>query len=243
MKQGKIEDITLYSKALEEDMQLLIHLPHNYSPLYKYSILIASDGKDYFQLGRIGRVVDEFLEADEIENIIVVGVPYKSVAERRRMYHPDGDRHEAYIRFLAHELVPYIDEHYPTYQIGAGRGLIGDSLAASISLLTALKYPNIFGKVILHSPYVNDSVIKLVEQAKDPSSFSIYHVIGEDETEVNTTVDGIQNFITPNRQLNKVLTEKGFQYFYEEFKGDHTWKYWQPDVRRAIKMVYGELSN
>ena len=49
MKYGKIEDITIYSKALDEEMQLLIHLPHNYSPLYKYSVLIASDGKDYFQ--------------------------------------------------------------------------------------------------------------------------------------------------------------------------------------------------
>ena len=85
------------------------------------------------------------------------------------MYHPEGDRREAYIRFLAHELVPYMDDNYPTYQIGAGRGLIGDSLAATISLLTALKYPNIFGKVILHSPYVDDSVLEKVEAAEDPS--------------------------------------------------------------------------
>src|SRR4051794_40812975 len=102
MKYGKIDDITIYSKELGEDMQLLIHLPHNYSPLFKYSVLIASDGKDYFQYGRIGRVVDELMDAGEIENVIVVGVPYKSVLERRRMYHPDGDRREAYIRFLAH---------------------------------------------------------------------------------------------------------------------------------------------
>ncbi|WP_342512904.1 esterase family protein [Sporosarcina sp. FSL K6-1522] len=239
MKYGKIEDITIYSQELDEEMQLLIHLPHQYSPLYKYSVLIASDGKDYFQYGRIGRVVDELRDAEEIEDVIVVGVPYKSVKERRRMYHPDGDRHEAYIRFLAHELVPYIDANYPTYQVGAGRGLIGDSLAATISLLAAAKYPNIFGKVILHSPYVNDYVLKTVEAVKDPSCFSIYHVIGEGENEVKTTVDGIQDFLTPNRSLNDVLERKGFPYFYEEFKGDHTWKHWQPDVPRAILMTYG----
>ncbi|MFS0688422.1 esterase family protein [Sporosarcina sp. 179-K 8C2 HS] len=235
MKYGKIEEIHFYSKALDEDMQLLIHLPHQYSPLYKYSVLIASDGKDYFQYGRIGRVVDELVSEGDINNMIVVGIPYKSVEERRRMYHPDGDRHEDYIRFLAHELVPYIDENYPTYQVGAGRGLIGDSLAATISLLTALKYPNCFGKVILHSPYVDDYVMKKVETLKDPSSFSIYHVIGEEETEVKTTQDGTQDFLTPNRELNKLIKRKGFSYFYEEFKGNHTWKYWQQDIRRAIK--------
>lgn len=235
MKYGKIEEVNFYSNALNEDMQLLIHLPQQYSPLYKYSVLFASDGKDYFQYGRIGRVVDELVHDGEIGNMIVVGIPYKSVSERRRMYHPDGDRHENYIRFLAHELVPYIDAHYPTYQIGAGRGLIGDSLAATISLLTALKYPNCFGKVILHSPFVNDSVLEKVEAHKDVSTFSIYHVIGKDETEVKTTEDGVQDFLTPNRQLNTLIKKKGFSYFYEEFDGDHTWKHWQKDVRRSIQ--------
>lgn len=239
MKYGKIEDITLYSKELDEDMQLLIHLPHNYSPLYKYSVLFASDGKDYFQYGRIGRVVDELMDADDIENVIVVGIPYKSVLERRRMYHPQGDRHEAYIRFLAHELVPYMDANYPTYQIGAGRGLIGDSLAATVSLLTALKYPNCFGQVILHSPYVDELVFEAVENAQSPSHLSIYHVVGQGETEVKTTVDGIRDFLTPNRLLKDLIEKIGFPYFYEEFEGDHTWKHWQPDVRRAIHKTYG----
>lgn len=241
MEYGKIEEVFFYSKALDEEMQLLIHLPSQYSPLYKYSVLIASDGKDYFQYGRIGRVVDELVDEGDINNMIVVGVPYKSVTERRRMYHPEGDRHEDYIRFLAHELVPYIDENYPTYQVGAGRGLIGDSLAATISLLTAAKYPNCFGKVILHSPYVDDYVLEKVEAVKDPSAFSIYHVIGEEETEVKTTQDGTQDFLAPNRELNKLIKRKGFSYFYDEFKGDHTWKHWQQDVPRAIKHSFGDI--
>ncbi|MFD1929124.1 alpha/beta hydrolase [Sporosarcina siberiensis] len=240
MEYGKIKEVTFYSKALDEDMQLLIHLPHNYSELYKYSILIASDGKDYIQYGRIGRVIDELIDAREIENVIVVGVPYKSVSERRRLYHPEGDRHEAYLRFLARELVPYMDENYPTYQVGDGRGLIGDSLAATISLLAAAKYPNTFGKVLLHSPYVDHSVLEAVKAVQDPSRFSIYHVIGSEETTVKTADNEIKDFLTPNRELKKLIEIKGFPYFYEEFKGDHTWKYWQPDVRRAISMVYGE---
>lgn len=238
MKQGKIEEVTLFSEALGEDMQILIHLPYNYTPLYKYAVLIGSDGKDYIQYGRVGRVIDELIDEGEIEDVIFIGVPYKSVSERRRMYHPDGDKREAYIRFLAHELVPYLDEHYPTYQIGSGRGLIGDSLAATISLLTAAKYPSIFGKVILHSPYVDDFVLEKVNAVKDASAFSIYHVIGKEETEVKTQVDGIQDFLTPNRSLNELIEKKGFQHFYEEFDGDHTWKHWQPDMRRAIAMTF-----
>ncbi len=240
MKQGKLDEFIIKSKALGEDMQVIVYLPHNYTPLYKYNILIASDGKDYIQYGRVGRVIDEFIESGEIEDVIFFGVPYKSVDERRRMYHPDGDKREAYIRFLAHELVPYIDENYPTLQVGAGRGLIGDSLAATVSLLAAAKYPNTFGKVIMQSPYVDDFVLDKVKEVKDSSAFSIYHVIGTEETEVNTQIDGFQDFLTPNRKLNKLIESKEFEYFYEEFEGDHTWRYWQPDFRRAIGLVYGQ---
>lgn len=234
MKQHKIEEVMIQSAYLKQEMQLLIQLPSKYTPLTKHELLIASDGKDYFQYGRIGRVVDELIEDGEIDETIIVGVPYMSVKERRRMYHPDGDLQQAYMRFLAHELVPYMDKNYSTYAIGTTRGLIGDSLAATVSLQAAIKYPNCFGKVMLHSPYVNDAILQAVQQVDDPSRFSIYHVIGTGETEVQTTVDGIQDFLTPNRALHEVIQQKGFSYFYEEFNGNHTWKYWQQDVRRAI---------
>jgi enterochelin esterase-like enzyme len=238
MSKGTIQDVTLFSDALQEDMQLLIYIPANYSPLYKYTVLIANDGKDYFQLGRISRVADELLENKEIENIIIVGIPYKSVEDRTKKYHPSGEQHSAYLRFLAHELVPYLDETYPTYQIGMGRALIGDSLAATVSLLAAVKYPNIFGKVLLHSPMVNEEVLSQVENIRTPHSFSVYHIIGTGEDNVKTTNGQIENFLIPNRQLNSLMQEKGFSLFYDEFEGDHTWKHWQPDLKRTIKMNF-----
>src|SRR5690606_13031542 len=93
MNRGNVEDITIFSEELQEDMQLLVYLPYNYSPLYKYSLVIASDGKDYIQLGRVPRVVDELLENREIENIIFVGVPYKNVEDRNKKYEPTGSQH------------------------------------------------------------------------------------------------------------------------------------------------------
>ncbi|ALC86254.1 MULTISPECIES: esterase family protein [Bacillaceae] len=239
MNKGVVKDLTLFSESLQEEMQLLIYLPPNYSPLYKYSVLIANDGKDYFQLGRISRVADELYEENEIENLIIVGIPYKNVKDRRAKYHPDGEKHKAYIRFLAHELVPYIDANYPTYQMGLGRALIGDSLAATVSLLTALQYPNTFGKVILHSPLVNEYVLNQVEKHKEIHAFSLYHVIGLEETDVKTGDGLITDFVTPNRSLHNLFIKKGFTTFYDELDGNHTWKLWQPDIRRSLKNNFG----
>ncbi|MFJ7729321.1 alpha/beta hydrolase [Neobacillus sp. NPDC097160] len=235
---GTIKELTFQSLELGEEMQLLVYLPANFSPLYKYSLLIAQDGRDYFQLGRIGRLADEFLFEREIENIIIVGVPYKNVEDRRRKYHPNGDQNQQYIRFLAHELVPFLDKEFPTYHMGSTRALIGDSLGATVSLMTALEYPHTFGKVLLQSPFVNEQVLKLVNDFQEAQLVEIYHVIGTQETEVKTTDGKTSDFLSPNRELSKLIVDKPFTYFYEEFNGNHTWTHWQPDLKRALKMLF-----
>ncbi|MFY3790372.1 alpha/beta hydrolase [Ureibacillus sp. MALMAid1270] len=234
MEKGTIQDVAFFSEALQENIELLIYVPANYTPLYKYNILIASDGKDYFQLGGISKLADELIEDYEIENIIIVGIPYKNIHDRKNKYIPTGEKHEAYLRFLAHELVPYLDKEYSTLQMGSTRALIGDSMAATVSLLGVLKYPNIFSKAILQSPYVDEHVLSIVKESQTQSQLSIYHVIGKEEIEVVTTDKTVKDFLTPNRQLHQLLSEKGYKIFYEEFEGNHTWKYWKPDLRRAL---------
>ncbi|MFP5110965.1 alpha/beta hydrolase [Bacillaceae bacterium C204] len=235
---GTIKELTIHSGELGEDIQLLVYLPANFSPLYKYSLLIAQDGQDYFRLGRIARLADEFLFQREIENLIIVGVPYKDVEDRRKKYHPSGSQNQQYIRFLAHELVPFLDQEFPTYHMGSTRALIGDSLGGAVSLMTALQYPHTFGKVLLQSPYVDEKVLDSVKNFSEGQLLQLYHVIGNQETEVSTTDGRIKDFLSPNRALSKIISEKPFTYFYEEFSGNHTWTYWQPDLRRALKMLF-----
>ncbi|MFB5282464.1 MULTISPECIES: alpha/beta hydrolase [Peribacillus] len=237
-QRGTIKEYRFKSEALSEEIELLVYLPFNFSPLYKYTLVIAQDGRDYFQMGKIGRVADELLSNDEIEQIIIVGIPYQDRFDRRRKYHPDGEQHEAYVRFLAHELVPFLDAEFPTYQMGYGRALIGDSLGGTVSLLTALKYPHTFGKVIMQSPLVDETVMKAVQNFEEPHLLELYHVIGTEETDVPTTDGKRANFIEPNRELHQLLNKKGFPYFYEEFKGTHTWKYWQADLKRALLEMF-----
>lgn len=235
---GTIKGVTFTSKELKEEIEILIYLPATFSPLYKYSLLIAQDGKDYFQMGKIGRVADKLFQENKIENAIIVGVPYRDIHDRWDKYHPSGEKHLAYKRFLAHELVPFLDQEFPTYHVGMSRALIGDSLAATVSLMTALDYPNTFGKLALHSPLVNQAVLEKVEEFEYPHLMQIYHVIGNKETDVPTTKGSIENFLEPNRELNLLFESKGFPYFYEEIEGNHTWRYWQADMERTLHWLF-----
>ncbi|WP_257349078.1 alpha/beta hydrolase [Pseudalkalibacillus decolorationis] len=239
MKQkGSIEEKTIYSEVLGEDIQLLAYLPPSYTPLLRYSVLIAQDGDDYFKLGRIARTTEKLSDDNEIEEFIIIGIPYKSVQDRRKKYHPEGEQNEEYIRFLINELVPYIEAEYSTLELSNARGLIGDSLGATVSLMSALSYPRTFGKVILQSPFVNEKVLNEVKSFQNPTLLSIYHIAGVGETAVETTNGEVKNFIEPNRKLNQELSNRTFNYYYEEFDGNHTWKYWQPDIPNALKWMF-----
>lgn len=112
-------------------------------------------------------------------------------------------------------------------------------MAATISLMTAIHYPNIFGKAILQSPFVDEHVLNTVREAKHLDVLSLYHIIGLREKEVTLKDKSVKDFLTPNRELHQLFLDLGIDTFYEEFDGNHTWTYWKPDLKRALVEIFG----
>lgn len=239
MDTGTIKNISLFSESLQETIDLLLYVPANYTPLTKYNILLASDGKDYFQLGGLTRFADKLQDCEAIEKIIIVGIPYKNIDDRKRKYLPTGDQHEAYLNFLTNELLPYLEGEFSISEEPSSHGLIGDSMAATVSLLAAVKYPHIFGKVILQSPYVDEHVLDIVDKSKDIEKLTIFHIIGKKEDAVVRTDKTIADFLSPNRKLHELLVHKKVNLIYEEFEGNHSWKYWKPYLEKALIKLFG----
>src|SRR5699024_5346120 len=178
-------------------------------------------------LGQEVVMSDRFPASDGTENIVLVGINYTDKYDRREKYHPEAKQHEAYKKFLVHEVIPFLDHLLPTYHMSQSRALMGDSLAGTLGLMCALAYPHTFGKVIMQSPYVNDTVLEAVQTVDKAAAIDVYQTIGTNETAVNTTKDGQVNFLQPNRKLAERLRNKGINLIYQEIiGGEHTWKYW-----------------
>lgn len=234
-RKGKMIVKELDSKYLSETKELKIYYPERFSTLYKYNICIMQDGNDYFQMGRVATFSDRLHDEDDLTNTVFVGIHYKDAEDRRKKYHPGGDQYDAYTNFIVKEVVPFLDELIPTHHMGKSRILMGDSLAGTFSLLTALRYPNTFGKVIMQSPFIDETVLEKVKNTKDLTALDIYHTIGEAEDNAKLSNGTIADLLTPNRALKKELTAKRCSYIYHELEdGEHTWKYWQKDMIRAL---------
>lgn len=238
MEKGRIQDLSFYSHELGEEIEILVYLPSGYSDFNPFPYVIAQDGKHYFQLGRIARTLDELIGSEKIEPILFFGVPHNGVQDRREKYHPKGRKRDAYIRFLAHELIPKIEHHFSVSNTGGDRALAGDSLAGSISLLAAIKYPNTFGKLMLHSPYVDEQIFKAAETFSNWDLLQIYHVIGNEEKEATLTNGTTADFLTPNRDLEQIIRQTGANYYFDLFSGNHSWKHWQQDLKRGLNFLF-----
>lgn len=238
-RKGKMIDHEIKSNYLQETKTIRIYLPESFSELNKYHLCIMQDGNDYYQMGRIATLSDKLHENRTIKPTVFAGIHYKDKYDRRKKYHPNGDQYKAYTAFLIHEVVPMLDQILPTYHLGQSRALIGDSLAGTLALLTAINYPNIFGKVIMQSPLVDDVVLAAAEQADDIQVVDMYHTIGEAEIKALLTDGKEMDFLTPNRQLKDILSLKGNSYYYKELPaGKHTWKYWQQDLPDALTKMF-----
>lgn len=235
---GSITTTILFSEALQEDMKLLIYIPANYTPMMEYPLAIASDGNDYFQLGSLSRVLDEQIVEGDIEEHIVVGIPYINSQDRRQKYMPDGTKHEAYLHFLSEELLPYLEATYSLSTDPDTRIVMGDSQAATIALISLARFPNLFHRAILHSPQVTDEVLSIAESLSDTIDYQIYHAIGRGELVVHTRDGKVKDFLTPNRALHDILKLKNINYEYIELEGEHTWKMWKPDLPKAISRIF-----
>lgn len=237
-RRGTIVDDSIYSKQLTQNVPLMVYLPHNYSPLYTYPTLYLQDGEDYFSLGKIARFLDQLIDEQKIEKCIVIGVPVKSKRERLVLYRSKGTKYERYMRFFAEELVPYIDKAYATHPISGARAIMGDSLGGSISLDIALHYPYTFHYVISQSgAFYEGTVERLMAFEQSPSLLSIYQTIGSEETNVDTSIGNL-DLLDLNREVKEAIEIKNIPLFYKEYKGDHTWGYWQEDIPNILTFLW-----
>ncbi|MCI1857141.1 MAG: alpha/beta hydrolase-fold protein [Sporolactobacillus sp.] len=238
---GKMTDFDIDSFYLKRQLTVIAYRPPGYDPHKSYPLLIAQDGRDYIQIGRLTSLADHWISREIIRPLIIIAVPYQSAAQRWQIYPAEGTQHTAYLQMLCAELLPLVSERLAVSPDPAQRTLVGDSLAATFSLLAAVSRPDLFGGAILQSPFVSRPLLNRLTANSDRLPLTVYHSIGRNEITVRTTRGTVEDFYEPNLKLHRVLAARLARYEYHETDGRHTWRAWQPDIRRALLDRYDVL--
>lgn len=209
---GDFRDIKAFSSTVLKNVrQITVFLPLSYasSPEKKYPVLYANDAQNLFDergsfIGKEWRV-DETLTslwtAKRVPEIIVVGIA--NTKDRMSEYMP-GDSGDKYIKFVATELKPFIDNRFRTKRGPADTAMMGSSMGALISVWATLARPDVFGKAAGLSPSLQfaEPIRTRMEQDR-PAHIRWYLDIGTNEVpgdvgkqvveEFNNYIDELQS--------------------------------------------------
>ncbi|MCS1351915.1 esterase family protein [Mechercharimyces sp. CAU 1602] len=225
------------SQYLPNSRTIQIYLPPGYDDNSTYPVLYLHDGDDYFNLGRIATQANKMIIDDEIEPIIMVAIPVdKSV--RTEEYAPVHERNHAYQQFFAHELLPAVEGEFAIDATPSGRVVGGSSLGGTVSLHLTLEHPHLLRHVLSQSGAFWEPTIDAISQQHSLSDVTIYQTVGMSETAVSTH-QGTFDILNRNREVSRLLQDKGCHLYYEEKEGDHTWGFWQKDIPDALRYFFG----
>jgi enterochelin esterase-like enzyme len=158
-----VERVTIHGAALEgnlegnaADRQALVFLPPGYAKETdrRYPVVYALHG---YSIGaeqwaaeiRVPQTIEGAFAQGAAEMIVVL--PDSQTAHNGSMYSSSvttGD----FERFVARDLVAWVDARYRTIADRAGRGLVGHSMGGYGATRIGMKHPDVFGSLYVMSP-------------------------------------------------------------------------------------------
>lgn len=179
---------TFASKILNEERELWINLPENYSKNRRYPVIYLLDGARNF--AHTTAAVNYLPQAELMPEVIVVGIASISSSIRWRDFTPSEDpnhkgsgRANQFLDFLALELVPHIEKEYSTEKF---KIISGSSLAGLFVLHSFHTKPDLFQAHFAYSPslFYNDrqttkDVVSFLKNTKEHKNY-VYINIGDE---------------------------------------------------------------
>ena len=243
-----IIDSAFYIPQLQKSRRIWIYLPQEYTASgLSYPVMYLHDGQNLFDQitsysGEWG--VDEAFDSAAVYNLpqcIVVGIDNggdSRIAEYTPWAHPKhgGGQGDAYMRFITQTLKPYIDSAYRTRPHARYTVLGGSSLGAHISLYGGLKYPDVFGKLLLFSPafWINPEIYRMIDTLKFDTKPAIY-MMGSHKEGMLMMLD--------MQHMYKLLLERGWIEDQNLIKverkyGEHKEWFWRKEFPEAVRWLF-----
>lgn len=233
---GSLQERVMASQVLGGQRRVTIYRPARFRESRRYPLLIVHDGRDYQRFASMQTVLDNLIHRLDIAGLVVA---FTDPPDRMDQYR-DSPEHAAYI---AEELVPALEAELPLIGTPAGRGLMGASLGAVATLSTAIRYPDVFGRLLLQSGSfafsdigshdrgpIFDPIAEMVNSYRDrPTAVS---------ERVFVSCGAYESLIYENRSLVPVLQSTGMNVEYVESRDGHNWENWRDRLRQGLAFLF-----
>jgi enterochelin esterase-like enzyme len=233
---GRVDKHRYKSAALNNEREIAIYLPAQYSPQAEpYSLLVLFDEDAYLSLVPTPTILDNLIGEGRIPAMvaILIGNAGDDARDRELLCNP------GFTRALVTEVLPWAHGLYNFTRDPRQTVVAGSSLGGIGAACAGLWHPETFGNVLAQSgafhrapPSASDAgesssepnwlVRQFISSPKKPLRF--YMDAGS--AEFNATGGG-DSILFCTRTLRDVLRAKGYEVHFQEFAGGHDYLSWR----------------
>ena len=240
-----IQEKKFNSRELNTDRYLKIYIPPSYAvdSTKLYPVAIILDAEFLFDV-YVGNAT-LFANKDEAPEQIIVGINqnyyderYKDCSYQKENSLPTKDGANFY-RFIAGELLQYIEENYRTSPF---KTIIGSTLTANfINYFLIEENPSFNAFININPYYAIDMPAMLQQKVQNLKNENIYYYVsnGKNNSEKN------QNLINGTNEILQAMENPKFKYKYEAFNNNSTATIGQ-SIASALETIfemYSAISN
>ena len=234
---GSIEQLVVESKAFGGTRTGQLYLPARFRRSRQYPLLFVHDGGDYIHYAGMNTVLDNLIHRLEIPELIVA---FFNSPDRLNEYAAD----ERHAQFVTEDVLPQIAARFPLVDRPQDRCLMGASFGAVASFSTAVRYPGVWGRLLLQSGSFAFTDIGRTNR-RGPRFDRIVGFVNAYRAEpvavsqkVFLSCGVYESLIYENRSMVPLLDATGMQVRFVEARDGHNWQNWRDRLREGLSWLF-----
>jgi enterochelin esterase family protein len=194
-------------------------------------LLVVYDGLDYFRRGKLAEIVDNLIAAKRVRPLAIAFLQNGGQSARTVEYGCS----EPTLEFLKRQVLPLaakelklldVEKHPGAY------GIMGASMGGLMSVYTALRMPEIFGKALSQAGAFElwecDSIVMQMVRHFPKPDIKLWLDCG-----------AMDSLLGCNRAMSALLKEKDYDFTYFENGGAHNYTTWRDSCVGGLEMLFG----
>lgn len=229
--QGSLSENTrITSNILGYDLQYRVYLPDNINAGDQLPTLYITDGASYAKRGRMVDALNDAISDGRIKPVIAIFVDARDpdnlkINRRNEQFFCQKD----YVDFFTTELVPAIDQTYPTSDQRDDRVILGVSFGGFNAGCFGLMATPYFGGIAMNSPAHSQFVRYLQKQ---------YNRFGRKNIKIYMSVGSKADNREAVRSFRRTLKKKGYDLTYSQTHHGHNWDNWTPLLPEILETFF-----
>ena len=231
---GRVERVSLESRAMKETIGLTVYLPPGYDQSQaSFPIAFVHDGKVALESGNQVAILDDLIRTGKVRPVIAVFVD-------KRFYPMLGPG--AYPQMFGGELIPEMLKAYRVSSDRNDRSSLSGGFGATLSLIAALPVSDQVGRIGCHSPFAFEMLHPALKQLAELPNRRCDVLIDWGEYEFRNPSEN-WNMADQAKIVADILEQGGHQVTAESTPVGSDWVCWRTRSGRMWEFLVGKPGN